>query len=128
MLDLGRRAEVAAEQHPERDGALDVCVVTETFPPEINGVTLTLGHLVGGLRARGHRVSVVRPRQSAVDPAGDPADPALMLVSGLALPGYAAVRAGLPAGAALRRRWRPRPPDAVYVATEGPLGWSAVRA
>jgi glycosyltransferase involved in cell wall biosynthesis len=128
MLDLGRRAEVATEPQPERSGGLDVCVVTETFPPEINGVTLTLGHLVSGLRARGHRVSVVRPRQPAVDPLGEPADPALMLVSGLALPGYAAVRAGLPAGGALRRRWRRRPPDAVYVATEGPLGWSAVRA
>ena len=46
MLDLGRRAEVATEQQPERGGGLHVCVVTETFPPEINGVTLTLGHLV----------------------------------------------------------------------------------
>jgi glycosyltransferase involved in cell wall biosynthesis len=29
---------------------------------------------------------------------------------------------------ALRRHWRRDPPDAVYVATEGPLGWSAVSA
>jgi glycosyltransferase involved in cell wall biosynthesis len=35
---------------------------------------------------------------------------------------------GLPAGARLHERWRRRPPDAIYVATEGPLGWSAVRA
>lgn len=35
---------------------------------------------------------------------------------------------GLPTGAMLRARWRRRPPDVVYVATQGPLGWSAVRA
>lgn len=128
MRELPGRAEVEAGPGPDRDDALDVCVVTETFPPEINGVTLTLGHLVGGLRSRGHRVSLVRPRQPAVDPPGPAADPALTLVPGLALPGYAAVRVGLPAGARLRERWRRRPPDAIYVATEGPLGWSAVRA
>jgi glycosyltransferase involved in cell wall biosynthesis len=133
MRDLPGRAEVQPEcgserpDAPERADALDVCVVTETFAPEINGVSLTLGHVVRGLQARGHRVSLVRPRQPAVDPAGAPADPALTLVPGLALPGYAAVRMGLPAGGVLRERWR-RPPDVIYVATEGPLGWSAVRA
>ena len=52
-----------------------ICLVTETYPPEINGVALTLARLAGGLRARGHAVSVVRPRQPgdgrvAVEPAG----------------------------------------------------------
>jgi hypothetical protein len=42
-----------------------VCVVTETYPPEINGVALTLARLVDGLRARDHAISIVRPRQSA---------------------------------------------------------------
>ena len=104
-----------------------VCVVTETYAPEINGVALTLGHLVEGLRARGHVVSIVRPRQRVADPATGPHDPALTLVRGLPLPGYGALRFGLPAGDRLRERWaRPRP-DVVYVATEGPLGWSALR-
>jgi len=40
-----------------------ICLVTETYPPEINGVALTLARLASGLRARGHAVSVVRPRQ-----------------------------------------------------------------
>jgi glycosyltransferase involved in cell wall biosynthesis len=102
-----------------------VCVVTETYPPEINGVALTRGRLVDGLRARDHAISVVRPRQRA-DRADDPGDAELILVRGLPLPGYAALRMGLPAGAILRDRWSRRPPDVVYVATEGPLGWSAV--
>lgn len=36
------------------------CIVTETYPPEINGVSLTLSHLVKGLLALGHAVSLVR--------------------------------------------------------------------
>ena len=114
-------------KHPTRE-RLRVCVVTETYPPEINGVALTLARLVDGLRARGHDVSLVRPRQSAADGvrAGDA--PGLTLVPGVPLPGYGGLLMGLPATGVLRERWRECPPDAVYVATEGPLGWSAVRA
>jgi glycosyltransferase involved in cell wall biosynthesis len=73
-------------------------------------------------------VSIVRPRQQAADPAARLGDPALTLVRGLPLPGYETVRFGLPAGVRLRERWASLRPDVVYVATEGPLGWSAVRA
>jgi hypothetical protein len=38
-----------------------ICFVTETYPPEINGVALTLARLVKGLATRGRSVSVVRP-------------------------------------------------------------------
>jgi glycosyltransferase involved in cell wall biosynthesis len=103
-----------------------LCVVTETYPPEINGVAVTLARLVDGLRARGHAVSVVRPRRPALEQAGPVSDPALTLIRGVPWPGYAGVRIGLPAGAVLRDRWTRRRPDVVYVATEGPLGWSAV--
>src|SRR5580658_3520844 len=49
-----------------------ICIVTETYPPEINGVALTLGHLAEGLRKIGHRVSLVRPWQRAADAAARP--------------------------------------------------------
>jgi len=134
MLDLQRWPDVDREDAVPsmRSASLGdrwhVCVVTETFPPEINGVALTLAHLVSGLRARGHAVSVVRPRRRGLDPAGEPRDPSLTLVPGLALPGYRGLRMGLPSGARLRACWHRRPPDVVYVATQGPLGWAAVRA
>ena len=103
-------------------GTRHICVVSETYPPEINGVTLTLGHLVNGLRQRGHEVSIVRPRQAAeVSGAND-----LALVKGLPLPGYRGLQFGLPADGLLRALWSRRRPDVIYVATEGPLGWSAV--
>lgn len=105
-----------------------ICIVTETYPPEVNGVSFTLGNLVKGLRASGHAVSVVRPRQRAFDSADWDHDFSLTLVRGLPLPGYKDLQFGLPAGGILRRSWLRDRPDAVYVATEGPLGLSAVRA
>jgi glycosyltransferase involved in cell wall biosynthesis len=104
-----------------------VCVVTETYPPEINGVASTLAQLVAGMRARGHTVTLVRPRQRPADCFDPLADPSTTLVAGMSLPGYRGLRFGFPAGPALRAVWSQQRPDAVYVATEGPLGWSAVR-
>lgn len=53
---------------------------------------------------------------------------ATVLVRGAGLPRYPGLKFGLPATATLLRRWTDSRPDAVYVATEGPLGWSALRA
>lgn len=99
------------------------CIVSETYPPEINGVALTVQNLEQGLRGRGHEVDVIRPRQSA-------ADIALAhetLIPGAQIPRYPGMRFGLPAGRLLRKKWLANRPDAIYVATEGPLGWSAMR-
>lgn len=102
--------------------ALRIALVTETFPPEVNGVAMTLGHLVSGLRRRGHTVDVVRPRQHGED-RGETGE---TVVSGVPIPRYPGLRFGLPAGGRLRRQWRQERPDLVHVVTEGPLGWSAV--
>lgn len=99
-------------------------IVTETYPPEINGVALTVQGLEQGLRDRGHDVQVVRPRQGG----NDAASTDTLLVRGAALPRYPGLKFGLPAARLLQRHWRQQRPDAVYVATEGPLGWSALRA
>ena len=99
-------------------------IVTETYPPEVNGVALTVQGLEQGLHERGHAVDVVRPRQR-----GDDAIPAdTLLVRGATLPRYPGLKFGLPAPRLLHDHWRQARPDAVYVATEGPLGWSALRA
>jgi glycosyltransferase involved in cell wall biosynthesis len=103
---------------------LRVALVTETYPPEVNGVALTLAQLVGGLRERDHRVELIRPRQGNRDRGN--ADE--MLVPGLPIPGYRGLRFGLPAHRKLRARWLRERPDIVHVATEGPLGAAAVGA
>jgi glycosyltransferase involved in cell wall biosynthesis len=100
-------------------------IVSETYPPEINGVSLTVHSLAAGMAARGHAVDLVRPHQPA--PFTDEAGIDVLAVRGAALPRYPGLRFGLPAGRQLRQRWTRNRPDALYVATEGPLGWSAMR-
>jgi glycosyltransferase involved in cell wall biosynthesis len=102
-------------------------IVTETYPPEVNGVALTVQGLEQGLRARGHEVSLVRPRQAS-ESADVPGKPHELLVRGAPLPRYPGLRLGLPATRRLTAEWQKTRPDAIYVATEGPLGWSALRA
>lgn len=105
-----------------------IAYMTETWPPELNGVSLTAARTVAFLQARGHDVMLVRPRQRAID-AGKPAlaDDTLR-VPGVPIPLYPDLRMGLPARRRLLRAWQMHRPDLVHVATEGPLGWSAVRA
>lgn len=99
-------------------------IVTETYPPEVNGVALTVQGLEAGLRQRGRAVSLVRPRQPGDLPHADDT----LLVRGARLPRYPGLKFGLPATRRLLSHWKDDPPDAIYVATEGPLGWSALRA
>jgi glycosyltransferase involved in cell wall biosynthesis len=104
-----------------------IAVVTETYPPEINGVALTVAGFVSALAAEGHAVHLVRPLQDGVAATNPPPRVDETLVRGAPVPRYPGLRMGLPAGAELKRLWRARRPDAVYIATEGPLGWSALR-
>ena len=113
---------------PVEAGKPHICVVTETYPPEVNGVALTLARLLNGLRKRGHTVSLVRPRHKRGERTDNAADFPMTLVPSVPLPGYDGLHLGLPANRLLRQNWARQRPDAVYVATEGPLGLSAVRA
>jgi glycosyltransferase involved in cell wall biosynthesis len=106
--------------------ALHITLITETFPPEINGVANTLGRLCDGLRARGHQVELIRPRQGCDQTR--PSDDALLLCRGWPLPGYPGLQWGQSSMHKLLRRWKRQRPDVLYIATEGPLGLSALRA
>lgn len=103
---------------------LRVALVTETYPPEVNGVAMTLGRLADGLAARAHRVTIVRPRQ-AQEPDG-PSPENHLLTPGLPIPRYPELRFGLPAAGRLHDAWQAQRPDIVHIATEGPLGFSAL--
>ncbi|MCH4870841.1 glycosyltransferase family 1 protein [Pseudomonas sp. TMW22089] len=105
--------------------ALHIALITETFPPEINGVANTLSHLSDGLRARNHLVEMVRPRQT--EDANQRSTPTLMLCRGWPLPGYPGLQWGMTSTHRLTRRWQQQRPDVVYIATEGPLGLCALR-
>jgi glycosyltransferase involved in cell wall biosynthesis len=123
---------VNREQHIDTDASaragLRVAMVTETFPPEVNGVARTVGLMVDGLRERGHAVQLVRPRQHAGDVATQEASYEELLRPGLPIPRYTQLKMGLPGASALLRAWRAWRPQVVHIATEGPLGWSALSA
>jgi len=107
-------------------GPLHLSLVTETWAPEVNGVAMTLGRLVEGLRSRGHRVSLVRPRQAHEHAKSAPRD--THLCTGIPIPLYRALRFGLAGASTLKRLWRGTRPDLVHVATEGPVGHAALGA
>ena len=107
---------------------LRVAVVTETYPPEVNGVAMTTGRLVDGMLRLGHQVQLVRPRQGHGDQPASADGLEEVLSRGLPIPRYNHLKLGLPARNVLQRLWSLRRPDVVQVVTEGPLGWSAVAA
>jgi len=50
--------------------ALRIAIVSETWPPEINGVAITLHRLAVELQKRHHSVQVIRPRQGTNNQVG----------------------------------------------------------
>lgn len=103
-----------------------LCIVSETWSPDINGVAHTLSRLSCELNRQGVPVDVIRPRPRV---AGNTSRINHELqVARFALPGYTDVQVGLATPASLRRFWRVYRPDVIYLATQGPLGWAARQA
>lgn len=96
-----------------------IMLVTDTFAPEVNGVTTVLAAMRRGLEARGHAVQVVAPAYPDILEDA----PFTHRVPSIRCPGYSAVRLSWP----LRRRLGAVvddfQPDLVHAVTEGPLGW-----
>ncbi len=121
--------ELEVDELPTRQRHFRVAVVTETYPPEVNGVARSIACVVKGLQARDHAVQLLRPRQAGSDghdghgPQGDE-----VLMRGLPVPRYPHLRMGVVSKRTLMQLWAPRRPDVVHIATEGPMGWSALQA
>jgi len=125
--NMNTEPQLQVERISNTQAALNIAVVTETYPPDINGVAHTLSKIVQGLQARGHVIWLVRPRQPGVDVALVNSSYQELLVRGLPIPFYRQLRLGLPAKRELLRLWTRQRPDIVHIATEGPLGWSALQ-
>ena len=119
---------ILVEEFPAARPSLRLSVVTETWPPEINGVALTLSRLVQGLCARNHQVQLIRPRQAREEAARHDLGFQELLMRGMPIPRYPDLKLGLPSKGSLVRAWTLHRPDLVHIATEGPLGWSALQA
>jgi glycosyltransferase involved in cell wall biosynthesis len=107
-------------------------VCTDSYPPQLNGVSVVTALTVSGLAARGWTCAVVAPAYPAQAGTALSADPAVPVTSlpSLPLPGYRDVRVALPAWRAVRRAVRAFAPDVVHCPTEfvvGRLGMAAAR-
>ena len=83
-----------------------IVLATDAWEPQVNGVVRTLTRTVAECRAMGHEVEVVEPSQFKTIPC----------------PTYPEIRLALGAEEEIRERLRAFEPEAVHVATEGPIG------
>lgn len=90
---------------------LRLALVTDAWLPQVNGVTTTLSRCRDEIERRGHRVEVLSPALFRTVPC----------------PRYPGIRIAVGAGRGLRDRLDLFAPDAVHIATEGPLGLAARR-
>ena len=127
-MDNSVELPIVLEDYPASRPSLRIAVVTETWPPEVNGVAVTLAKLVQGLSHRNHDVQLIRPRQTKTDGQLNDTNLEEVLMRGMPIPRYPELKLGLPSKKTLVKTWTLRRPDVVHIATEGPLGWSALQA
>jgi glycosyltransferase involved in cell wall biosynthesis len=127
-MDLSSTPPILVENFEPAQRFLRIAVVTETWPPEVNGVAVTLSKLIHHLGQRQHTIQVIRPRQDKHDAGVENAGWSELLLRGLPIPRYPQLKLGLPSKKALIKAWSIRRPDLVHIATEGPLSWSALQA
>lgn len=111
---------------PTTAGSRRVLYCTDTFPPQVNGVSVVTALSVAGLQARGWEVGVVgpsypEPLTDAFGSSGIQPDWRVDVPS-VALPVYPDVRVALPARHALGRAVEAFQPALVHCATEFMLG------
>ncbi|MDE2606029.1 MAG: glycosyltransferase family 1 protein [Burkholderiales bacterium] len=90
---------------------MKISLVTDAWLPQVNGVVTTLVELGRELRAAGHQVQVIEPGQFRTRPC----------------PGYPGIDLAVAPARELGEKLDAFQPDAIHLATEGPLGWAARR-
>jgi phosphatidylinositol alpha 1,6-mannosyltransferase len=97
-----------------------VLYCTDTYPPQVNGVSVVTAISVAGLRERGWDVHVIAPKYPHEDAARR--DPNVIALPSMPLPLYPDVRLVLPDYAAVRAAIDRLKPDLVHCATEFIVG------
>jgi phosphatidylinositol alpha 1,6-mannosyltransferase len=95
-----------------------ICLATDTFLPEINGVTTVLAIMRRELKRRGHEVLVLAPRYGSLMEV----EPDVIRLASIPCPGYRQVHLSWPWGRGLSRLLDQFQPEVVQAVTEGPLG------
>ncbi|PTS90755.1 MULTISPECIES: glycosyltransferase family 4 protein [unclassified Caulobacter] len=88
-----------------------ILLATDAWEPQVNGVVRTLTRVIDELRAMGHEVDVVSPDQFPTFP----------------LPTYPEIKLAIGAYEPVQDRFKSFEPEAIHIATEGPIGLAARR-
>lgn len=99
-------------------------LITDTYPPDINGVARSLSTFAAGLAARGHDVEIV----TTIPADGEMDHLHRHVVMAMPLPGYPGLRIGISTTWQMQAKFEEMKPDVLYVATETPLGIASIRA
>ena len=105
---------------------LKIAIVTETWPPELNGVAHSLLHFSRGLQQRGHKILLIRPEPKTAESIFYPEQECF--VKAQAVPRYAQLQWGWPQLHKVSQALSRFAPDVVHIVTEGPLGLAALQA
>jgi glycosyltransferase involved in cell wall biosynthesis len=88
-----------------------ILIATDAWEPQVNGVVRTLMRTIAELRAMGHEVEIVSPDQFTTLP----------------MPTYPEIRLAMGAYEPMQDRFKAFEPEAIHIATEGPVGLAARR-
>ena len=88
-----------------------IMLASDAWEPQVNGVVRTLTRVVSELEAMGHTVEVIHPGQFKTFP----------------LPTYAEIKVAIGVYEPVQERFKAFEPEAVHIATEGPIGLAARR-
>jgi glycosyltransferase involved in cell wall biosynthesis len=88
-----------------------ILLATDAWEPQVNGVVRTLTRTVAECRALGHEVEVISPDQFKTMP----------------MPTYPEIKLAINAYEPIQERFKAFEPEAVHIATEGPIGLAARR-
>lgn len=88
-----------------------ILVATDAWEPQVNGVVRTLTRVIKEMREMGHTVEVISPDQFKTFP----------------LPTYAEIKVAVGAYEPVQERFKAFEPEAIHIATEGPIGLAARR-
>jgi glycosyltransferase involved in cell wall biosynthesis len=94
-----------------RKKPMKIAMVTDAWEPQVNGVVRTLKNTTRELQLIGHTVEMITPLEFRTLPC----------------PTYPDIRLSIVPGARVKRRLAEFDPDAIHIATEGPLGLAARR-
>jgi glycosyltransferase involved in cell wall biosynthesis len=86
---------------------MKILIITDAWMPQVNGVVRTLTSTIAELQQMSHQIKVISPDQ----------------FNNVPCPTYPEIRLALPFGRKIFRIFKQFKPDAIHIATEGPLGF-----